>query len=205
MVVVGTSGNDQILFNPGSKPGEIVAKLNGVVVSRFVPTGKLVAYGGAGNDDIQVAGSINLMAWLYGEAGNDRLNAGNRGSLLIGGDDNDQLLGGGGRDILIGGNGADHLIGNAGDDILVAGFTLKDDRASASHVAFWCSVLAEWNSSNVFAKRVQNLKKAGGLMPQVVDDCFGDAIDFLNGGAGDDWVIFAVGEDKVVGQAEAAN
>jgi hypothetical protein len=39
----------------------------------------------------------------------------------------------------------------------------------------------------------------------VVDDLFGDQIDFLNGSAGDDWLIFTLGEDKVTGQAEAAN
>ena len=36
----------------------MVAKLNGVIVSHFVPTGKLVAYGGAGDDNIQVAGEV---------------------------------------------------------------------------------------------------------------------------------------------------
>jgi Ca2+-binding RTX toxin-like protein len=205
MVVAGTSGNDQIVFNPGNKPGEVVARLNGVVVSRFSPTGRLVAFGLAGNDDIQVAGGITLPAWLYGDAGNDRLNAGNGGSLLFGGDDNDQLLGGNGRDVMIGGNGADNLVGNANDDILVAGFTLKDNRTSATHDAFWSAVLAEWNSSNSFTTRVNNLHGTGGLLPQVVDDCFGDQIDFLNGASGNDWLIFLAGEDKVVGQIEESN
>jgi Ca2+-binding RTX toxin-like protein len=108
--------------------------------------------------------------------------------------------------VMIGGNGADDLMGNANDDILVAGYTLKDDRTTAAHEAFWCSVLAEWNSqSHDFLTRVQNLKGTSRLLPQVVDDYFGDQIDFLNAASGDDWLIFAVGEDKVSGKVEAAN
>jgi hypothetical protein len=37
------------------------------------------------------------------------------------------------------------------------------------------------------------------------DDVSVDAIDFLNGAAGNDWLIFLAGEDKVAGQAEATN
>ncbi|HMC12390.1 MAG TPA: hypothetical protein VKH44_13915, partial [Pirellulaceae bacterium] len=217
MVVVGTAGNDQILFDPGTLPGEVVGRLNGAIVSRFIPTGKIVAYGGAGDDNIQVAGSIALPAWLYGEAGNDRLNAGNGGSLLIGGEGNDRLLGGGGRDVMIGGNGADSLIGNNSDDILVAGFTTMDDRSTAGHEEFWGDVIAEWNSSRTFNERVNNLRDGTGsaipsnngsflkLNVTVLDDMFGDEIDFLNGAAGEDWLIFSMVEDKVSGQVEASN
>jgi Ca2+-binding RTX toxin-like protein len=152
--------------------------------------------------------------WLYGDAGNDRLNAGNGGSLLIGGEGNDQLLGGGGRDVMVGGEGADRLVGNSNADILIAGYTTQDDRASASHEDFWGAVLAEWNSDNDFATRVQNLKNGAGgnahngaafLLPAVRDDISADAIDFLNGSSGEDWLIFLVGEDKVSGQMEAAD
>ena len=205
MVIAGTSGNDQILFIPGNSAGQVVAKLNGVVVASFSPAGRIIAYGLAGNDDIQVAGGVTHQAWLYGDSGNDRLNAGNGGSLLFGGDGNDQLIGGGGRDIMIGGNGADSLLGNGNDDILVAGYTHKDDRALADHDAFWRAVVAEWNSASLFASRVQNLKVPGGLLPQVVDDCFDDEMDFLNGSGGDDWLIYALGEDKVTGHIEASN
>jgi len=30
-------------------------------------------------------------------------------------------------------------------------------------------------------------------------------MDFLNGASGDGWLIFAAGQDKVTGKAEAAN
>jgi len=142
-------------------------------------------------------------AWLYGEVGNDRLNAGNGGSLLIGGDGNDQLLGGGGRDVMIGGKGADSLVGNSDDDILIAGYTDEDSRASAGHDDFWCQVLHEWISSDSFAQRVQTLHPL--LFPLAHDDHFADVVDFLNGAAGNDWLIFMSGEDNVAGQAESTN
>src|SRR5262249_30311860 len=48
MVVYGTAGNDTIVFTPGGHTGEVVARLNGAVVARFAPTGRLIAYGGGG-------------------------------------------------------------------------------------------------------------------------------------------------------------
>src|SRR5437016_13462411 len=110
--------------------------------------GRLIVNDGDDDDNIHIAGAIANPVWLYGEAGNDRLNAGNGGSLLIGGDGNDQLIGGGGRDVMIGGEGADSLVGNSDDDLLIAGYTDEDSRASAGHDDFWCQVLHEWNSSD---------------------------------------------------------
>lgn len=203
MSSAGTDGNDQIYFYPGNRPGDVVARVNGVVVATAHPTGNLIAQGLAGDDIIQVASGVTRPVWLYGDAGNDRLNAGSGGSLLIGGDGNDELLGGNGRDVMIGGEGSDKLIGNSNDDILVAGLTTMDSRSAFDHEAFWSSLLAEWNSSHLFAERLLNLRPL--LLPKVMDDAFADAIDFLNGSAGEDWIIFLAGEDKITGKAEAAN
>src|SRR5262249_5048889 len=157
LVIGGTESSDTINIHPGSG-SSIQVTLNGSSIGPFSPVRRIIAYGQAGDDNIQVAGAIRQQVWLYGDAGNDRLNAGNGGSLLSGGDGNDELLGGSGRDVMIGGEGADQLIGNSNDDILVAGYTTKDDRAIADHEAFWCAVLREWNSCNSFATRVRNLK-----------------------------------------------
>src|SRR5262249_29703513 len=154
---------------------------------------------GDGNDQIQVAGAVANPVWLYGDAGNDLLNAGNGGSLLIGGTGNDVLQGGGGRDIMIGGEGADTLTANGNDDILVAGLTNFDSRSIAGHEKFWCDVWSEWTSGNSFAARVQNLRDGTGgsahnhgsfLLPNVVDDVMAGSIDTLFGGAGSDWLLF---------------
>src|SRR5207249_3223600 len=100
--------------------------VNDVPNGRFIPTGRLVAYGLAGNDDIKVNGSINLPAWLYGGDGNDTLQGGGGNDVLVGGAGNNTLIAGQGRDLLIGGSGAAHLVGNSGNDILIAGTTTFD-------------------------------------------------------------------------------
>jgi uncharacterized delta-60 repeat protein len=203
LLITGTSGNDVINVEPGSSAATLTVVVNGVATTVAKPTGRIIAMGGAGDDTIHLAGAIGNQAWLYGDAGDDRINNGNGGGLLIGGDGNDQLTGGGGRDIMIGGQGADKLIGNSDDDILVAGYTSKDARNSANHGEFWCDVVHEWNSSQSFVQRVANLR--GVLLPEVIDDAFADDIDFLNGASGDDWLIFSAGEDKVAGKIEAGN
>src|SRR5262249_33915227 len=126
LVVRGTPGNDDIRFIPGGTAGSVEVFLNNVSLGTFTPTGRLIAYAGAGNDEVQVAGSIALPAWLYGGAGNDRLKGGAGDDVLLGDGGDDLLVGGSGRDLLVGGTGADRIVGNADDDVLIAGvFTLE--------------------------------------------------------------------------------
>jgi Ca2+-binding RTX toxin-like protein len=203
LLITGTAASDTIVVEPGSSSSTLKVTFNGVSTIIAMPSGRIIVTGGAGDDNIQIAGAVPNPAWLYGDAGNDRLNAGNGGSLEIGGDGNDELLGGSGRDVMVGGEGADHLVGNSDDDILVAGLTLQDSRLSPGHDEFWCEVLHEWTSPDSFNSRVQTLRAI--LYPLVYDDQYVDAIDVLNGSAGSDWLIFRNGEDKVTGQVEAAN
>lgn len=214
LLITGTAGDDAIEVKPGPTASTLKVTFNGVTSTVARPSGRIIVTGGAGDDDIQIAGGVTNQVWLYGDAGNDRLNAGNGGSLLIGGDGNDQLTGGNGRDVMIGGQGEDKLIGNSGDDILVSGFTIRDDRTTAGHEEFWCDILTEWSSTNSFAARVQNLRDGSGgnahngaslLIPAVRDDNSADQVDLLDGGAGNDWLIFMASEDRVVGQVEATN
>jgi Ca2+-binding RTX toxin-like protein len=165
----------------------------------------VAVYGGAGNDDIQVADSISLPAWLYGGDGNDRLKGGSGNNVLLGGAGDDLLVGGNGRDLLIGGTGADRLIGNGGDDILIGGFTSFDafDQALAA-------VMAEWTSSHDFATRVANLTdQSNPLLGSrlngayfLLDSGSGQTVfndaqsDTLTGSAGSDW-LFAGTADKI--------
>jgi hypothetical protein len=194
LVVTGTPGNDKILFNPGAGNGSTVkAVVNDVAPGTFSPTGRLIAYGGAGDDDIQVAGGITLPAWLYGGDGNDRLKGGGGNNVLLGGAGDDQLLGGAGRNLLIGGLGADQLVGSKSDDLLIAGPTAFD-----ANVAALNAIMAEWTSARSFAARVANLSGSGsgprangnvfllasGPGATVFDD---GAVDQLQGAAGTDW------------------
>lgn len=203
LLVTGTTADDTIVVVPGPTPSTLTVRLNGVSRTVDRPSGRIIIMGGAGDDDIHIAEAVGNTAWLYGEAGNDKLNAGGGNSLLIGGDGDDQLTGGSGRDVMIGGNGADKLGGNAGDDILVAGYTVIDGRSSPGHEEFWCDVLMEWASSNLFPTRVAKLRTF--LLPSVRDDGDTDEVDFLQGSSGNDWIIFASGEDKVAGQTEASD
>ncbi|UWQ18594.1 hypothetical protein [Jannaschia sp. M317] len=55
---------------------------------------------------------------MFGNGGNNQMQAGDYGDLLIGNDGDDTLGGGAARDELHGGDGDDDLFGGAGDDIL---------------------------------------------------------------------------------------
>jgi Ca2+-binding RTX toxin-like protein len=192
LLVGGTSANDHIIFTPASG-GQVTAKLNGVVLGTFAPTGRLLAYGQGGNDDIQVSGSLALSAWLDGGEGDDRLSGGAGNDVVLGGAGADLVIGGQGRDLLIGGAGADRIIGNADDDVLISGFTAHD----TSHTAL-AAIMGEWTSGRTFAERVAALEtgvgagnayrlKATGTDATVSDD---GAQDVMTGGAGSDWFLF---------------
>jgi Ca2+-binding RTX toxin-like protein len=99
VTVIGTSGNDQLNSNAGSTSPQDIHGLGG----------NDTLAGGYGNDS------------LYGDEGRDWLYGGNGNDLLDGGDDADALQGGGGNDVLDGGSGDDELSGGDGDDTLHGG------------------------------------------------------------------------------------
>ena len=155
-----------------------------------------------GNDKVTVSGSVDLPAVIDGGEGDDQLNGGNAGSILIGGGDNDKLLGGNARDILIGGTDADRLNGNSGDDILIAGRTSYDSRADGDKLAndlALLKILAEWNTTRSYAERVANVLDGSGPIlggtglklkrgVTIFDDT---AADDLTGAAGTDWFFLS--------------
>src|SRR5439155_2112655 len=150
--VVGTAGNDTIVVRPQGDTGDVTVTLNGVALGTFHPTSRIIVHGAAGDDNIQVAGSISLPAWLFGGDGNDRLKGGSGPNVLVGGPGEDLLVGGGGRDLLIGGAGADRIIGNGGEDIVISGTTSFDAQDAALY-----AIMREWTSNRDFATRVANL------------------------------------------------
>ena len=188
LVVGGTTGDDTIVFTPQGNDGDIQVIINGVSQGVFHPTGLIIAYGQSGDDDIQVAGSINSRAWLYGDAGNDRIKGSAGNSILLGGDGDDQLNGGGGRSILIGGRGEDRLVGGSGDDILIGGFTSFD-----SNPAFLCSMMDGWDAvPDTYSIRVARIRAWLLLNSNtIVDD---GEVDRLTGSSGLDWFFAGVGD-----------
>jgi Ca2+-binding RTX toxin-like protein len=78
----------------------------------FVGVKKIIAYGGAGNDIIDLSGvqaGHGVHAVIDGGEGDD---------IIIGGGGNDKLTGGEGNDVIIGNGGNDELFGGLGNDFL---------------------------------------------------------------------------------------
>ena len=191
LVVMGTYGNDTIKFAPGDDRS-VRVEMNTYPTGTFLPTGRLMAYGLDGSDNISVSADIHLSAWLQGGySGNNRLQAG-------GG--NDVLIGGSGRDLLIGDAGADHLIGGSGDDILIGGYFAYAGSNGVDETAL-AAIMAEWTSSHDYATRVNNLVNGTGLTNgyalspggSVYDDGYANVLD---GGSGRD-LFFASLLDQI--------
>jgi Ca2+-binding RTX toxin-like protein len=200
LVVGGTTGNDTIVFVPVGKTG-IKVLIGGKLQGSFTEVGRIAAYGQAGNDNIQVAGSIQVPAWLYGGDGNDRLKGGAGANVLLGGNGNDLLLGGRRNDVIVGGAGADQLIGGPGSDLLIGGTTSYD----ANDAALF-AISKVWASSDSFATRVANLR--AGSTPLVFTGggatVFADTSrDHLVGASGDNW-FFADPLDKTTGKKKGS-
>lgn len=193
LAVGGTLTDDKIRFVSGSSPEEIKILLDGRELYTGQPTGRLLAFGQAGDDDIQVAGSISLSAWFYGDGGNDRLKGGNGNDALFGGIGDDLILGQSGLDILVGGPGADRIIGNADDDILIAGYTVFDYRDDGvlqrNHDEAFSQIMQRWTSGGGYLDRIRALiaedfayhLRSGDTVLEDAD------ADVLTGSAGDDW------------------
>lgn len=168
---------------------------NGVSQGTFRPTGRLIALGLGGDDDIEVAASIGLPAWLYGGQGNDRLKGGAGDDVLFGEDGDDLLVGGGGRDFLIGGMGADRIVGNAEDDILVGGCVrfADYDRAVAAIMAAWTNAAHSYKlrCDRISGGVSEGFRLADGVT--VFDD---NAKDTLTGCEGLDWFFANLALDQ---------
>jgi ELWxxDGT repeat protein len=188
LVVGGTTTNDNIQFAIPKKSTSIQVTINGVVQGLYTPTGRIIAFGQAGDDVITVSSGIALTAELFGGDGNDTLTGGGGPNIIVGGNGNDTIQGGTGRNILIGGAGADKLTGGSNDDILVGGSTLYD-----ANIAALGALLAEWiRTDQTYTQRVAYIDGAstGGLNGSTVlsaatvsDDA---AIDTLAGKSGSD-------------------
>jgi Ca2+-binding RTX toxin-like protein len=189
LYIGGTNGNDTIKVIQHGKTGNYEVTINGQSKGTFSPTGRIIIFGQAGNDDISVPNSVTLPVEMYGGDGNDRLSGGAGDDLLVGGLGNDDLSGGSGRDILIGGAGTDHLVGNADDDILIGSTTIYDANFAALH-----AIMKEWSRLDLAsALRIDHLKHGGGLNGLfLLDDAaiLDDGLaDILAGSSGDDLLI----------------
>ncbi len=214
LVVGGTPASDDLRFIPGAAPGQVEVLLNGASLGTFLPTSQLAAFGQAGDDDLQAAGSISLPVYLSGDDGHDRLKGGGGHDVLLGGDGDDLLVGHSGRDLLIGGDGADRIVGNGDDDLLIAGSLNFADRDAAI-----TAIMAEWTSSHSYATRIANLSGQtdaqgnAAFASRLNDDYFlkiavtvlnDDDQDTLTGSSGEDWFWFDPSLDKITDLGDEA-
>ena len=206
LFIGGTSSDDTIDINP-TTGGQVQVLIAGTIQHNpFSPTGRIVVYGGAGNDKITVNSAITQVCEIHGGDGNDTITGGNANSILMGEAGNDSITGGTGRDIILGGSGSDVLSGGAGDDLLIGGTTQFDaDPVKLSLIQ------AEWvRTDQTYAQRVAHIQgPTAGLNTAVFLNKTTVSNDFskntLTGGAGDD-LFFASAvtgfEDKVTDKAK---
>src|SRR5205823_1626392 len=90
LVVGGSTADDAITIQPIDVNGTLGVVLNGVAQGSFVPTGRVIVFGQAGNDVIQVV-SVGLPVVLLGGDGDDTLDAStvSGSTVLSGGAGND--------------------------------------------------------------------------------------------------------------------
>jgi Ca2+-binding RTX toxin-like protein len=157
--------------------------INGVSQGVFAHTGRIIVVGLSGDDDIEIAESLENAVELRGGAGDDRLKAGAGAALLLGGEGDDELGGGSGRNILIGGTGKDRLAGGPGDDLLIAGSTLYDDDAQAL-----CTIFHAWTGKDSYERRVAHLTQGVDGVRLTAATVLDDGVaDVLTGAVGTDW------------------
>ena len=204
---IGTAGDDVVTVNLATSGEQQVIRVHGSFIAGLgyvdVPLAgvqSIVVRLLGGADQATLAGSFALPAILDGGNGNDHLDAGGTGAVVLGGAGDDTLLGGQGNDILIGGLGADQLVAGSEEDILIGGTTTYETSDAALF-----ALLAEWNSPRTLAERIANLRTGAGPLlagRKLVkgETVFDDGVqDVLTGGAGNDWLFFLMGEDQVNG------
>jgi hypothetical protein len=197
LLVVGTSSKDEIEIKRKSSTQISVTIESGrqKFQANFTNViSRIIVFGLAGNDKIDVSSDVAIPTWLYGDEGDDQLKGGARADVLLGGLGNDRLESRDGRDLLIGGRGKDLLFGGKHDDLLIAGFTDHD----ASELAL-CSILDEWqrtdDANGTYAKRVDHLlgTLGGGLNGSIFlnDTTVHDEglVDELSGNSELDWFL----------------
>jgi Ca2+-binding RTX toxin-like protein len=193
LFVRGGDAADQIEIRRGSTASLIRVLINGVSQGEFNQSqvGRIIVYGGGGNDNISIFNDIGAIATLiYGEEGNDILRGGLSTNFIDGGSGNDTLSGNTGRDIIIGGLGQDQINGSSGDDILIGGSYLYAQDPVAID-----SLIAAWGQALLYSQRVANLKLASNWFAfnnlTLTDD---SVTDTLTGAQAQDWFLTTIAD-----------
>jgi len=158
MLAVGGTKTDDVITIKAAPDDKLDVLFGDTSVGVFAPTGRIVVFGGDGNDKITIEQLIDHPAELYGEKDNDTLIGSAGSDILVGGTQDDSLYGGGARDILIGGAGKDVLDGRGNEDIIIAGATAYDSNSYALG-----RLRMEWTRTDQnYTQRLAHLSKTAG-------------------------------------------
>jgi Ca2+-binding RTX toxin-like protein len=117
LFVDGWIGDDKAVFiQINSTTIQVaIARENGALVNRVETitgvTGRVIANGSAGDDELDAAALTSTAVRLVGDAGDDTLRGGTFDDEILGGGDDDSLTGGAGGDLIDGGDGNDIIFG----------------------------------------------------------------------------------------------
>jgi len=115
----------------------------------------------SGTAPLTVVGGLTNIQDVRGGQGGNTLTGDAQGNILIGGAGPNTITGGTGRSILIGGKGKDTVTGKSGNDILIAGYT-DYDSSTLAHDQALESILAEWQSGDLYKTRISKIKSGVG-------------------------------------------
>lgn len=200
--IIGTAGDDDVSVNQqGNGQIRVHASFideNGGRTFALADVDRIVAILGDGNDQMSVAGNIELSTLIDAGAGHDHVNGGGGSDIILGRDGNDHLNGGGGNDILIGGFGQDRLIGGNGSELLFGGvFSLPtgSDPPLSSFVEeaeVLRAVQDVWNvPGRDIEDRIADVLEVDDFFSGLSDDA---AADRLTGADDADWFLLFAGD-----------
>ena len=168
IVVHGSAKADSIKVVPGKVANSYQVSIGSSVKTISGIDGRILAFGFAGNDVIDLSAVTSIPTRLDGGDDND---------VVKGGAVADTIFGGAGTDMLVGGLGADSLYGLTGNDMLIDGTAVAvGTRDTLS------SILSAWANSGSATNAVQNAIAA--RLRVTLDS---SSQDFLFGFSGSDW------------------
>ncbi|MDQ2092728.1 Hint domain-containing protein [Rhodalgimonas zhirmunskyi] len=180
----GDDGDDVIDLSNGIDPAIDVVTFPGIPVDADPNDDRDEANGGDGNDSITTGDDADT---IYGDAGNDTIDAGI---------DNDEIYGGDGDDLITDPQGADYVEGGAGNDTILVGIDtfsdyVGDDPNLPIPDGSGGQILSDPNTTDgmdtVF----------GGDGNDSVET--GDDADYIDGGTGNDTINAGIDDDTVIG------
>ncbi|WP_190539592.1 calcium-binding protein [Pseudomonas typographi] len=191
-IIIGKNGGDD-LYDGGNGHDYIVADAGKNTVLGGAASD--IIFGGA-DDDFLTGDAVMTIDLSLKQA--DSLNQ--RGDYINGGDGDDTIIGSAANDVLNGGRGSDVISGGAGDDIISTGNS--DDRGGEGAERFLGAVGFDWTTTII--DKIFSVTYTQGWADSDIEIKTDDPLakDIAYGGAGDDHIYGAYGDDILDGGAD---